>query len=144
MNGSKQQSCHGYRETDEWMTSQWRRGERVWNWFGGGAQGGVSHWIFVRQTHFSLLCAPVSPVDRLSLVRLCFFFNLHSFPLSTMKTDFEGDGERMCDFRSDNYLQVLTTCETNERGRARTCEWCSQLHTGNKSKGRCAVQLSRV
>lgn len=34
-------------ETDEWVTSQWRGGERVWNWFGGRARGGVPGWVFV-------------------------------------------------------------------------------------------------
>lgn len=42
MSSSKRQSCYSYRETDEWVTSQWRGGEGVWNWFGGGARGGDS------------------------------------------------------------------------------------------------------
>lgn len=35
------------------MTSEWRGGEGVWNWFGGGARGDDSRWIFARQTHSS-------------------------------------------------------------------------------------------
>lgn len=129
-------------ETDEWMTSQWRGGERVWNWFGGGARGGGSRWVFVGQTHFSLLCTLVSPVDGLLPVRLCFF----SIPPFSL----EDDGECKCDFRSDNCLQVLTTCET-DIAREDMCVlmcmdvmWCSRHATGNERKGRCAVQLSRV
>ncbi len=109
-------------ETDEWMTSQWRGGERVWNWFGGGARGGGSRWVFVGQTHFSLLRTLVSPVDGLSPVRL----SLLSIPPFSL----EDDGERKCDFRSDNCPQVLTTCETGkERGLVCVC-YCAWLSCG--------------
>lgn len=57
MNSFKRQSCHGYREMDEWMTSERRWGEGVWNWFGGGARGGVCHWIILCRCG-TLSCVP--------------------------------------------------------------------------------------
>lgn len=56
------------------------------------------------------------PCVGLSPVRLCFF-SIPSLPIR-VKAEFKVDGECRCDFRSDNCLQVLTTCEMNiEKGR---------------------------
>lgn len=102
-------------ETDEWMTSQWRGGERVWNWFGGGARGGVSRRVFVGADTFlsppypGVSCgraltgkAPLFSISS-SEWRLIFFFKI---TVSLYEI-----------FHSDNCLRVLTTCETAiERG----------------------------
>lgn len=55
---------------------------------------------------------------------------LYSSLCTRMKADFEGDGVCMCDCGSDNCLQVLTTCVTNESGPELMCMWCPQLPTG--------------
>lgn len=145
MNSSKRQSYHGYGETDEWMTSQWRRGgERVWNWFGGRARGGVSPRVFVGQTHFSPLRNLVSSVDGLSLVRLRFF----SIPPLSVKWRQVASASMIFALvrPADRSWQHVRWTE-----RGHVCVlvcmdvmWCSRRATGNERKGRCAVQLSHV